>query len=322
MLAIVYDHPGPSSVLHLDQRPVPAIGDNDVLIRVAAAGVNRPDIIQRLGKYPAPAGVVQDIPELEVSGVIEKIGRHVTKWKPGDEVCALIPGGGYAEYVSAHEGSCLPVPAHISLEDAAALPETLFTVWHNMFQRGGLQKGETALIYGGSGGIGSMAIQLVSIYGAHAIALAGSSDKAAFCKSLGAEKVIDYTQNNLPDVLPSESIDLILDSLGGEYLEIGLNLLKPEGRLVYINAMTGNKPALDIMKVMRKRLYITGSTLRPRDLDFKASLAYDIRQQAFPLLENQRFKSVVNYRFPAQNAADAHALMESRDFIGKIILQF
>ncbi len=322
MLAIVYDQPGPASVLHPDQRPMPAIGDNDVLIRVAAAGVNRPDIIQRLGKYPAPVGVVQDIPGLEVSGIVEKIGRNVTLWKPGDEVCALVPGGGYAEYVSAHEGSCLPVPAHISLADAAALPETLFTVWHNVFQRGRLQKGETALIYGGSGGIGSMAIQLVSIYGAHAIALAGSSEKSAFCISLSAEKVIDYTQNNLIDALPPDSIDLILDSLGGEYLDIGLNLLKPEGRLVYINAMEGNRPGLDIMKVMRKRLYITGSTLRPRDLAFKAALADDIRQHAFPLVENQRFKNVVNYRFPAQNAANAHALMESRDFIGKIILQF
>ncbi len=322
MLAIVYDNPGPTSVLHPKNRPVPAVGENDVLIRTVAAGVNRPDIIQRLGKYPAPAGAVQDVLGLEVSGFIERIGRNVTRWRRGDEVCALIPGGGYAEYVSAHEGSCLPIPAHISLEDAAALPETLFTVWHNVFQRGGLKKGETALIYGASGGIGSMAVQLISIYGAHAFALAGSPEKAAFCTSLGAEKVIDYTQNNLLDTLLSESIDLILDSLGGKFLDIGLTLLKPEGRLVYINAMEGNQPGLDIMKVMKKRLFITGSTLRPRDLDFKASLANDIKQYAFPLLEDQRFKSVVNYRFPAKNASDAHELMESRDFTGKIILQF
>lgn len=308
--------------MHLADREIPRIGDREVLIKVCAAGVNRPDVIQRRGNYPAPKGIVQDIPGLEVSGRIEAAGSAVRGWKTGQEVCALVPGGGYAGYVAADAGSCLPVPRHISLEEAAALPETLFTVWHNVFQRGQLQQHEELLVYGGSGGIGSMAIQLASLYGAGVTAVAGTDKKKDYCLSLGAARAINYKAGDLTDALKSESFDLILDSVGGDYLDINLELLKAEGRLVYINAMEGGKPRLNIFRVMQKRLYITGSTLRSRSYDFKRELAADILERAFPLLENKGFDPVVKHRFPAAEAAKAHALMESRDFTGKIILYF
>lgn len=320
MKAVVFDTFGDPSVLHITDRDIPPVSSNEVLIRVVAAGINRPDIAQRKGKYPAPAGVVQNILGLEVSGRVEAVGTSVENWKAGDSVCALVPGGGYAEYVAADAGSCLPVPRGISLEDAASLPEVLFTVWHNVFQRGGLKRDEDVLIYGGSGGIGSMAIRLVSLYGANAIALAGSEGKGRYCVSLGAKRVINYREERLLDVLGTNSVDLILDSVGGEYLAVNLDLLKEDGRMVYINAMEGARADLDILKVMRKRLHITGSTLRPRSLDFKKMLAEDILKHAFPLLESKDFKSMVKYKFPLKKAAEAHSLMESRDFTGKIIL--
>lgn len=322
MKVVVYNTPGDASALHIAERPVPRTGDNEVLIKVAAAGINRPDIYQRQGKYPAPPGVVQDVLGLDVSGKIVETGSGVQKWKVGDEVFALVPGGGYAEYAVADAGSCLPVPKGISLQDAAALPEVLFTVWHNVFQRGALKKGENVLIYGGSGGIGSMAIQLVHLYGAHAFTVAGTPEKEKYCLESGAEKVVNYKSRNLVDAFHPESIDLILDSLGGDYLEMNLEILRPDGRLVYINAMAGGKPALNIRKMMYKRLHITGSTLRGRSCQFKKALAEDIYQTAFPLLEDKRFKNMVRYRFPATKAAEAHTLMESGDFWGKIVLLF
>lgn len=322
MKAVVFNTPGDAFVLRIDERPVPEPGDNEVLIKVAGAGINRPDIFQRRGKYPAPHGIVQDILGLDVSGKVEKTGRAVKNWKEGDEVMALVPGGGYAEYAVADEGSCLPVPKGISLQDAAALPEVLFTVWHNVFQRGGLKKGENVLIYGGSGGIGAMAIQLVHLHGAHAFTMASTPEKEKYCLELGAEKVVNYKEKDLVEAFHPESMDVILDSLGGAYLEMNLEILRPEGRLVYINAMEGGKPVLNILKVMSKRLHITGSTLRSRSYAFKKALAEDIYQNAFPLLEDARFKNMVRYRFPAEKAAEAHALMESRDFRGKIVLLF
>lgn len=320
MKAIVITRPGSPSVLEMRERPVPEMGAEEVLIRVSAAGINRPDVFQRKGNYPAPPGVVQDIPGLEVSGRIEAVGDAVTRWKAGDEVCALIPGGGYAEYVTAHEGSCLPIPQGMSLEESAALPEVLFTVWHNVFQRGRLRAGERILIYGGSGGIGSMAIRLSSLFGAIPFTLAGSAEKADFCTSLGAEKVIEYHKENALERLGENFVDVILDSIGGEYFEQNIDLLRPEGRLVYINAMEGAKVELNIMKLMLKRLYITGSTLRARSHSFKKELASDILQNAYPLIEREEWPSMVRYRFPLREAAEAHALMESRDFMGKIIL--
>lgn len=322
MKAIVFNQAGDASVLHVEERVIPTVGPNEVLIKVKAAGVNRPDIIQRNGKYPAPAGVVQDILGLEVSGGITQTGVQVTDWKIGDEVCALIPGGGYAEYVVADAGSCLPIPKGISLENAAALPEVLFTVWHNIFQKGNLQTGEDVLIYGGSGGIGSMAIQLVHLFGANAISLVSSEEKARFCKALGAQKVINYKTQDLLEALMTESVDLILDCIGGEYLDKNLDLLRPDGRLVYINAMEGGKPGLDIKKMMRKRLTLTGSTLRARSYSFKKSLAGDILKNAFPLLEKEGFQDMVTKKFPMDQASKAHQLMDSRDFTGKIILSF
>lgn len=322
MKAVVLKSHGDASVLHLEQREIPDITTDGVLIKVTAAGVNRPDIMQRQGKYPAPPGAVQDILGLEVSGRVEKIGKNVRNLKIGQAVMALVPGGGYAEYVAADAGSCLPVPLGISIQDAAALPEVLFTVWHNVFQRGGLQKGEDVLIYGGSGGIGSMAIQLVHLSGSNAFTLVSSEEKAEYCRRLGAAKVINYKEDDLVFELGNESVDLILDSVGGPYFPINLDLLRKEGRLVYINAMEGHRPEFNIMKVMQKRLWITGSTLRPRSVAFKKKLAQDILLNAYPLFESKKFKNMVQYRFPAEKAAGAHELMESRDFTGKIILQF
>lgn len=320
MKAVVFNVPGDASVLHVEERAMPEVRENDVLIKVVAAGVNRPDIFQRRGKYPAPKGVVQDIPGLEVSGIIEKKGSNVSDWHVGDQVMALVPGGGYAEFVSVNAGSCLPIPKGITLEESAALPEVLFTVWHNIFQRGWLEEAEDVLIYGGSGGIGSMAIQLVTLFGARAYTTASSPEKEKYCLELGAKKAINYKEKDLIEEFHPESMELILDSLGGEYLGINLELLRPDGRLVYINAMEGGVPSLDIKKVMSKRLYITGSTLRPRSCEFKKALAENIRQNAFSLLESPNFRSMVRYRFPMEKASEAHALMDSRDFMGKIIL--
>ena len=322
MRAVILNGYGDQSVLELKERESPSPKDYEVLIKVAAAGVNRPDIFQRQGKYPAPEGVVQDILGLEVSGVITGVGKKVTQFQAGEQVCALVPGGGYAEFVTADEGSCLPVPSGFSLQDAAALPEALFTVWHNLFQRAGLQVGEKVLIYGGSGGIGTMAIQLVRLWGAEACTLASSDAKMAFCSELGAKKVASYPKDNLVDFFGKSSFDVILDSLGGDFFDLNLNLLKPEGRLVYINAMEGVKPHLNILKMMQKRLWITGSTLRSRKLDFKASLAGEIVQKAYPLIETETFINPVRHRIPVEKVSEAHSLMESRDFYGKIILLF
>lgn len=322
MKAIVFNEFGEPEVLKIEQRRVPDIKDNEVLIEVCAAGVNRPDIFQRKGNYPAPKGAVQDILGLEVSGKVVQIGRNVTNVDIGDLVCALVSGGGYSEYVAVTSGCCLPIPKGYSLEDASSLPEVLFTVWHNLFQRGALKKGEEILIYGGSGGIGSMAIQLAALHGARVTALVSSAEKEKYCLALGAYRVVDYTKSKLLEVLPRKSIDVILDCVGGLYLNDNLNLLREEGRLVYINAMEGGTPELNIFKVMQKRLHITGSTLRSRSNEFKENLANSIKREAYPLLENEKFQNMVQYRFEMDQVIEAHKLMESRDFFGKIIVRF
>lgn len=322
MKAIVFDNPGSPDVLYVTTREIPKVHSSDVLIKVTAAGINRPDIAQRKGNYPVPAGAVQDILGLEVSGEIVELGTHVSGFQKGDKVMALVPGGGYAEYVSVHAGSCLPIPKGVSIEDAAALPEVLFTVWHNLFRRGGLKSCERTLIYGGSGGIGSMAIQLAHLYGAQVSTVVSSKEKEEYCRSLGADEVLNYKKDDLLKEWKTSAFDVILDSVGGKYLDINLDLLKKEGRLVYINAMEGGKPVLNIFKMMQKRLVITGSTLRPRSVDFKAELAQDIFKNAFPLLEDNRFLPNVNHRFSPEEAVEAHQLMESRDFFGKIIIRF
>lgn len=322
MKAIVLNNYGEATELAIAERPKPKIGNNEILIKVAAAGLNRADIAQRKGHYPAPEGSPQDILGLEVSGTIKALGAKVNKWKLDQNVCALLPGGGYAEYVAVDAGSCLPIPQGFSLTDAAALPEVLLTVWQNIFQIGQLKKEEKVLIYGGSGGIGSMAIQLVSLVGAHPVSVASTSTKIRYCQNLGAEKMLNYKTQDLMKHWDKNSIDLILDSVGGKYLDINIDLLKKDGRLVYINAMAGGHPELDIFKMLQKRLHITGSGLRNRSLKAKEKLIDEVYQKGFPLIERKGFKNMVSERIPMNKATQAHQLMESGDFLGKIILCF
>lgn len=322
MKAISINQFGGPEELKIVERPTPTPQPNEVLIKVAAAGLNRADVAQRKGHYPAPEGIVQDIPGLEVSGVVIECGAEVTEWQKGDEVCALLAGGGYAQYACVDAGSCFAKPTKFSLVDAAALPETLLTVWQNIFQIGQLQKDQTVLIYGGSGGIGSMAIQLVNLFGANAIALASTEEKVAYCRSLGAQQVVNYKTQNLEDVLGENSIDLILDSVGGDYLNTNINLLKPEGRLVYINAMAGGLAGLNIFKMLQKRILITGSTLRSRTHAHKRQLIKDMTTNGLALVESTSFQNTIGHRFPFTEVTAAHQLMDSRQFIGKIILEF
>ncbi len=312
--------PGGPEVLQIQERSIPAIDEQELLIRVKAAGINRPDIAQRKGNYPAPPGAPADIPGLEVAGIVEKCGAGVSRWRVGDAVCALVSGGGYAEYVAVAAGQCLPLPAGWGFAEAASLPETVFTVWHNVFQRGGLQKGENFLVHGGSGGIGMTAIQLAHAFGARVFTTAGSDEKCAACLSIGADRCINYKKEDFEEALKQEGADLILDMIGGEYTPKNIRLLKPDGRLVFINASMGNKAEINAHYLMVNRLTITGSTLRIRDRAFKAALAADIEKQVWPLLAEGRIKPVIHESFPLAEAARAHALMESSDHIGKIVL--
>jgi NADPH2:quinone reductase len=320
MKAIVITHPGGPDVLKLQEYHDPEIGEYDVLIQVKAAGLNRSDIFQRKGKYPAPAGVPADIPGLEVSGVIMKCGGGVTMYKSGDKVCALIAGGGYAEAVSVKEGQCLPIPASFSFAEAASLPETVFTVWSNVFQRGKLSRGENLLIHGGNSGIGITGIQLGKAFGAKVFVTVGSEAKGQACLELGADAYVNYKSQDFEKILGDEGMDVILDMIGGEYLAKNMNILRPEGRLVYINAVDGNDVNLDISQMMAKRLTVTGSTLRSRDYEFKKELARDILVNVWPLMNSGLFKPVIYKTFPFSQANEAHKLMESGQHTGKIIL--
>ncbi len=299
---------------------MPSSTAQQVLIKVKAAGINRPDVAQRKGNYPPPAGAPVDIPGLEVAGIIEACGDEVQRWQLGDAVCALLPGGGYAEYAVVDARHCLPVPSGWSFEEAASLPETVFTVWHNVFQRGKLQPGESLLVHGGSSGIGITAIQLAKAWGARVFATAGSPEKCAACEALGAERCINYKTEDFEEILKTEGVDVVLDMVGGNYIPKNLNLLKPDGQLVFINAMQGAKGEFNVMQVMQKRLSISGSTLRPRDAEFKALLTADIEKHVWPLLEAGKFRPVIYQTFSLQEAAQAHALMESSEHIGKIVL--
>jgi len=320
MKAVIITTPGAPSVLELEERAMPEIGANEVLIRVKAAGVNRPDVAQRMGRYPAPSGAPQDIPGLEVAGVVEECAAGVAQWKKGDGVCALLAGGGYAEYVAVDAGQCLPIPKGFSAIEAAGLPETVFTVWHNVFQRGRLQAGETLLVHGGSSGIGITAIQLAKAFGAKVLTTVGSNEKGQACLELGADGFVNYKTQDFETAFAEAGVEVILDMVGGDYFDKNLNILKPDGRLVYINAMHGNSVNLNIMKMMLKRITITGSTLRARDVAFKTALAADLLKNVWPVLENGKFKPVVFATFPFSAAAQAHELMESSQHIGKIIL--
>jgi putative PIG3 family NAD(P)H quinone oxidoreductase len=320
MKAVIVAQPGPAEVLTIVDRPQPSVGPGEVLVRVKASGVNRADVIQREGKYPAPAGVPADIPGLEIAGVVEACGSGVTRWRPGDPVCALLAGGGYAEYVAVDATHCLPVPKAIPLTEAGALPEALFTVWSNVFQRGRLQPGEVFLVHGGTSGIGMAALQLAQLFGARAFATAGSDVKCRACVAAGAERAINYHTEDFEAVLKDIGVDVILDMIGGEYVAKNLRLLRPEGRLVFINAMKGGKAEFSAHQVMSRRLTITGSTLRSREPGFKAALAADVERNLWPLLESGKLKANVWRAFPFADAPAAHRLMESSTHIGKLVL--
>lgn len=319
MKAIVITKFGSPEVLQIQERAVPEIKTDEVLVQVKAAGVNRPDVFQRKGNYPAPPGVTADIPGLEVAGIVAQVGASVNEWKTGDEICCLVPGGGYAEYVAVHQELCLPIPGGISFEEAAILPETVYTVWDNMFRRGLLREGESVLIHGGAGGIGSTAIQLAKAYGAKVLTTVSSAEKEKYCKQLGADIIINYREFDFAEALREEPINVVLDSIGGDYFQRNLDLLNADGRLVYINATNGHKVELNIIKLMQKRILITGSTLRARDIAFKKALTQDVRRHVWPLIGSlfipQLFKKI-----SLENAAEAHHLMEEGAFLGKLVL--
>jgi NADPH:quinone reductase len=320
MRAVVITGAGGPEVLEIQDRPRPLPGDGELLIRVRAAGINRPDISQRKGNYPAPPGVAPDIPGLEIAGIVETCGTGVSRWRVGDAVCGLVSGGGYAEYVSVPGGQCLPMPGGWSFEEAASLPETVFTVWHNVFQRGRLQKREHFLVHGGSGGIGITAIQLARAFGARVFATAGSDAKCAACLSLGADRCVNYKKEDFEEAFKQEGVDVVLDMIGGDYIPKNVRLLRPDGRLVFINAMQGARAEIDARHLMKNRLTITGSTLRIRDRAFKTALAGEIERLVWPLLKEGKFKPVIFARFPLEKAADAHRAMDSGDHVGKIVL--
>ena len=321
MNAIVIEQPGGPGVLQMQQQPKPRPAAYEALIRVHAAGVNRPDVLMRQGKYAGSGDVSGLVPGLEIAGTVEACGANVTRWRPGDAVCALLPAGGYAEYAVVDARHCLPVPTGLSLTEAAALPETVFTVWHNVFQRGGLQLGETLLVHGGSSGIGTTAVQLAKALGSRVAITAGDEAKCAACLKLGADWSINYKTQDFEEVLKAEGVDVILDMVGGDYIAKNLRLLKDDGRLVFVNAMLGGKGEFNALEVMRRRLSITGSTLRPRSAEFKAALAATVEEHVWPLILAGKFRPVIYKTFPLAEAAAAHELMESSAHIGKIVLE-
>lgn len=326
MQAIIITQPGGPEVLQVEERRIPAYGEHEVLVKVAAAGINRPDIFQRKGNYPAPAGAPADIPGLEIAGTIAAVGDKVTRWQIGDKVCALVVGGGYAEYCKVPEGQCLPVPGNLSLVEAASLPETLFTVYSNVFNDGFLKKGDSMLVHGGSGGIGSTAIQMAKALGITVYTTAGSTEKCAFCESLGADRAINYKTENFMEVIEGltngKGVNLILDSIGGDYTPLNLQALAEDGKLVMINTVKGKNAEVDLSLVMRKRLVLTGSLLRPRDIVFKSTIARGLEERIWPLLVSGKIKPVIYKTFPAAQAAEAHQLMETGEHMGKIVLAF
>jgi putative PIG3 family NAD(P)H quinone oxidoreductase len=288
---------------------------------VQAAGVNRPDVLMRQGKYAGTSDVSGMVPGLEIAGIVEACGAAVSRWKPGEAVCALLPAGGYAEYAVVDAAHCLPVPAGLSMVEAAALPETVFTVWHNVFQRGGLQAGETLLVHGGSSGIGTTAIQLAKALGSRVAVTAGDQAKCDACRQLGADWAINYKTEDFEAILKPIGLDVVLDMVGGDYTAKNLKLLNDDGRLVFINAMKGASAEFNALDVMRRRLHITGSTLRPRSAAFKADLAGEVEKHVWPLIAAGKFRPVIYQTFPLADAAAAHRLMESSAHVGKIVLQ-
>ena len=316
MRAVEISRPGGPEVLQPADRPKPTPKDGEILIKVAAAGVNRPDVLQRSGNYPVPPDA-SDLPGLEVAGEVVSPGKT---FKAGDKVCALVHGGGYAEYCVTPEVQALPVPKGLSLVEAASLPETFFTVWGNVFDRGRLAPGETLLVQGGTSGIGVSAIQMAAAMGNRVFATAGSDDKVAACLRLGAAKAFNYRTQDFEKELQKETVNVVLDMVGGDYVPKELRCLAEDGRLVFIAFLRGMKTEMDIGLVMRKRLTITGSTLRPRPVAFKGAIAKSLREKIWPLIESGRIRPEIYKTFPLEQAAEAHRLMESSQHIGKIVL--
>ena len=320
-------------MLRLTERPTPVPGPADVLIRVRAAGINRPDLMQRAGRYPPPPGA-SDLPGLDVAGTVDAVGRDVTGWAVGDAVCALVSGGGYVEFCVAPAPQCLPVPFPLEAGEAgtasdpfvraAALPETCFTVWTNVFDRGGLVAGETVLVHGGASGIGTTAIQLAVARGATVLVTAGGDDKCRVCERLGARRAINYRTEDFVEAVKAATdgrgVDMVVDMIGGDYLDRNLRALAMGGRLVQISVQAGPKATIDLSRVMTRRLTITGSTLRPRTVEEKGAIADAVRQQVWPLVASGRFAPVIDSVFPLAQAADAHRRLESGAHVGKVVL--
>jgi len=323
MTVISISHPGGPEVLVPSTTPVPRPGADEIMIKVHAAGVNRPDILQRQGLYPAPKGA-SEIPGLEVAGVVVLTGRNVTQHKVGDKVCALVAGGGYAQYCTVDATNALPVPQGLSMREAAGLPETFFTVWTNVFDRAALKPGEWFLVHGGSSGIGTTAIMLASALGSKVLATAGSDEKCKACEALGAQKAINYnTQDYVAEVkefTQKHGADVILDMVGGDYIERNFKAAARDGRIVNIAFLNGSFAEVNFMPLMLKRLTLTGSTLRIRSIEDKAQIAAALKKHAWPLLENGTIKPLIDSVFPLSKAAEAHAKMETGKHIGKIIL--
>ena len=323
MRAIAISAPGGPEVLHMRDTPVPQPGPGEILIRIAAAGVNRPDALQRAGAYNPPPGA-SPLPGLECAGHVAALGEGVAQWAVGDAVCALLPGGGYADYAVTHQDHALPVPAGLSMVQAAGLCETLFTVWINVFDRGRLRAGESFLVHGGSSGIGTTAIQLARLFGARVFATAGSGEKCEACLSLGAHRAINYRSEDFVQVIKDETegrgVDLVLDMVGGDYINRNLKALALDGRLSMIAHLTGKTAEVNFSTVMARRITITGSTLRPRSIAYKAEVAEALRREVWPLIEAGRLTPLVDSTFPLEDAAAAHERMESAAHIGKIIL--
>jgi NADPH2:quinone reductase len=324
MRTIEITQPGPPDVLKLTQRPLPELKPGEVLIKVHAAGINRPDVFQRQGNYPVPPGA-SDIPGLEVAGEIVDGDLTGTDFRIGDMVCALVQGGGYAEFCAAPAQQCLPIPAGLTPVEAASLPETYYTVWSNVFDRAALAEGETLLVQGGSSGIGVTAIGLATALGHRVFATAGSDEKCRACEALGAERAINYRDEDfvavVKEITAGKGVDVILDMVAGDYMAREINCLADDGRIAVIALLGGSKATVDLAQVLRRRLSISGSTLRPRPVAFKAAIAHKLREHVWPLFEQGKLKPVIYKTFPLEQAAQAHALMESSTHIGKIILQ-
>jgi NADPH:quinone reductase len=323
MTAIAISAPGGPEALVPEQRPMPTPGAGEILVKVAAAGVNRPDVMQRQGLYPPPKGA-PDIPGLEIAGTVAACGSGVARWKTGDQVSALVVGGGYAEYCLAYASHALPIPAGLSLVEAAAVPETFFTVWHNVFERGGLRAGETLLVHGGSSGIGTAAIQLAKAFGARVITTAGSQEKCDACRKLGADVAINYRTEDFVAATKSATngagANVVLDMVGGDYIERNYEAAAVEGRIVQIAFQGSPKATVDFRRIMLKRLHHTGSTLRSRSVEDKSAIASAVEQHAWPLIAAGKVRPVMDKTFALADAAAAHARMESSSHIGKIVL--